>query len=398
MNRLAALAFASVLVCHAVTHAEVIELEGTIKAVDAESRTISIERKTAKGTKTLDLEVTKKAGDLGTVKAGDKISFSYDPDLEVVTKFGGAKGAGDPGALSDKKLLRFTVSISETGEASMALSQPTKTESDDDDKSGVVRTKQDDGSWIQSFRFDQPQTMAAFTFARNVSVDDGFLVMKPGKSDKGDYLSSGFSPRGRLRVPLRVDVDVESMRGNALLRMELNGGSVAYNANQLFFLYNNDGLSKEMFVEASTGQGEKAELRLKKETVRLGEAWEKSFRLPIPNAKNNDVYGLLIGAFNQCEVKVRRITITGQPIPLFGMGVDAQGPSVFVKMIVPNSLAKKAGIQEGDVVVTINGNEPKSTADALERMASVGFEQPCEIVVSRGSEKKTFTMKASWGE
>ena len=332
------------------------------------------------------------------MKAGDKISFSYDPDLEVVTKFSGGKGAEDPGAPSEKKLLRFTVSISETGEASMALSQPTKTEGDDDNKSGVVRTKQDDGSWIQSFRFDQPQTMAALTFARNVSVDDGFLVMKPGKSDKGDYLSSGFSPRGRLRVPLRVDVDVESMRGNALLRMELNGGSVAYNANQLFFLYNNDGLSKEMFVEASTGQGEKAELRLKKETVRLGEAWEKSFRLPIPNAKNNDVYGLLIGAFNQCEVKVRRITITGQPIPLFGMGVDAQGPSVFVKMIVPNSLAKKAGIQEGDVVVTINGNEPKSTADALERMASVGFEQPCEIVVSRGSEKKTFTMKASWDE
>ena len=398
MNRLAALAFASVLVCHAVTHAEVIELEGTIKAVDAESRTISIERKTAKGTKTLDLEVTKKAGDLGTVKAGDKISFSYDPDLEVVTKFGGAKGAGDPGALSDKKLLRFTVSISETGEASVALSQPTKTEGDDDNKSGVVRTKQDDGSWIQSFRFDKPQTMAAFTFVRNVSVENGFLVMKPGKSDKGDYLSSGFSPKGRLRVPLRVDVDVESMRGNALLRMELNGGSVAYNANQLFFVYNNDGLSKETVVEASTGQGEKAEMRLKKETVRLGEAWEKSFRLPIPNAKNNDVYSLLIGAFNQCEVKVRRITITGQPIPLFGVGLDAQGLSVFVKMVVPNSLAKKAGIQEGDVVVTINGNEPKSMADALERMASVGFEQPCEIVVSRGSEKKTFTLKASWDE
>jgi len=166
----------------------------------------------------------------------------------------------------------------------------------------------------------------------------------------------------------------------------------------LFFLYNNDGLSKQAVVEASTAQGEKAEMRLKKETVRLGEAWEKSFRLPIPNAKNNDVYGLLIGAFNQCEVKVRGITITGQPVPLFGIGLDNQGPTVFVKMIAPNSLAKNAGIQEGDVVVTINGEEPKSMADALERMTSVGFEKPCEIVVSRGSEKKTFTMQAKWDE
>jgi hypothetical protein len=54
-------------------HAEVIELEGTVKAVDADARTISIARKTAKGEKTLDLEVNKKAGDLSAVKVGDKI-------------------------------------------------------------------------------------------------------------------------------------------------------------------------------------------------------------------------------------------------------------------------------------------------------------------------------------
>jgi hypothetical protein len=47
--------------------AEVIELEGKVKSVDAEARAISIERKTAEGTKTLDLEVNKKAGDLSAV-------------------------------------------------------------------------------------------------------------------------------------------------------------------------------------------------------------------------------------------------------------------------------------------------------------------------------------------
>ena len=73
----------------AQAYAEVLELEGTVTAVDATARSITIERKTPKGTKTLELEVTKKAGDLSSVKAGDSISFSYDPDLELVTKFGG---------------------------------------------------------------------------------------------------------------------------------------------------------------------------------------------------------------------------------------------------------------------------------------------------------------------
>jgi carboxyl-terminal processing protease len=74
------------------TDAETLDLEGTVKAVDATARTITIERKTPKGTKTLELEVNKKAGDLNGVKVGDRLSFSYDPDLEIVTRLGGSNG------------------------------------------------------------------------------------------------------------------------------------------------------------------------------------------------------------------------------------------------------------------------------------------------------------------
>lgn len=84
-------------------YAEVVELEGTVKAVDADAGTISIERKTAKGTKTLDLEVNKKAGDLSSLKVGDEISFSYDPDLELVTKLGG--WAASPKQTGEVKVL-----------------------------------------------------------------------------------------------------------------------------------------------------------------------------------------------------------------------------------------------------------------------------------------------------
>lgn len=67
-------------------HAEILETEGTVKAVDADARTLTIERETATGTKTLDLEVNKKAGSVSSLKVGDRIAFSYDPNLEVVTK------------------------------------------------------------------------------------------------------------------------------------------------------------------------------------------------------------------------------------------------------------------------------------------------------------------------
>jgi hypothetical protein len=69
-----------------VAHAEVLELEGKIKSIDKDARTISVVRKTAKGEKVLDLEVAKKAGELSEIEEGDSVSFSYDPGLEVVTK------------------------------------------------------------------------------------------------------------------------------------------------------------------------------------------------------------------------------------------------------------------------------------------------------------------------
>lgn len=66
--------------------AEVIELQGTIKSVDVDARTITIERKTPSGSKTLTLEVAQRAGNVADLKPGARISFAYDPDLEIVTK------------------------------------------------------------------------------------------------------------------------------------------------------------------------------------------------------------------------------------------------------------------------------------------------------------------------
>lgn len=100
--------FRTLLACITVfvaslAHAEVIELDGTIKSLDHDSRAISIVRKTPKGQKVLDLEVAKNAGDIDSLKVGDKISFAYNPDAEIVTKI--EKGLSKEAA-SDVKALQ----------------------------------------------------------------------------------------------------------------------------------------------------------------------------------------------------------------------------------------------------------------------------------------------------
>jgi hypothetical protein len=61
-------------------------VEGVLKAINAEERTLTVEKKTAKGAKELSLEVAEEAGDLASLKVGDEMAFKYDSTLEVVTK------------------------------------------------------------------------------------------------------------------------------------------------------------------------------------------------------------------------------------------------------------------------------------------------------------------------
>lgn len=66
-----------------------VKVEGVLKAVDVNDRTLTVEKKTAKGTKELSLEVAEEAGDLASLKVGDEVSLAYDSTLEVVTKIVG---------------------------------------------------------------------------------------------------------------------------------------------------------------------------------------------------------------------------------------------------------------------------------------------------------------------
>jgi hypothetical protein len=75
-------------------HAEVLELEGTVKSIDTDTRAITIVRKTPKGEKVLELEVAKNAGDIGSFDEGDEVTFTYDSGLALVSSIS-EKVSGD---------------------------------------------------------------------------------------------------------------------------------------------------------------------------------------------------------------------------------------------------------------------------------------------------------------
>jgi regulator of sigma E protease len=76
------------------------------------------------------------------------------------------------------------------------------------------------------------------------------------------------------------------------------------------------------------------------------------------------------------------------------LGWVPQQSSVQLTTIEPGMPAEKAGLKIGDQILTANGQNIPAL-EALVQLLNRTKDQPLEIVVQRGSEKKTFTVKPS---
>jgi regulator of sigma E protease len=76
------------------------------------------------------------------------------------------------------------------------------------------------------------------------------------------------------------------------------------------------------------------------------------------------------------------------------MGWVPQQSSVQLTTVEAGMPAEKAGLKVGDQILTANG-QPIPALEALVQLLNHSKDQPLEIVVQRGAEKKTFTVKPS---
>jgi hypothetical protein len=385
-------------------NAEVLELEGRVKSIDRDARTISVVRKTAKGEKTLELEVAKKAGDLSEVEEGDSVSFSYDPDLELITKIaeeGGQPAEKTPG----QKACRIRISISDTGEASV-VAEPVEIASQ-----GGKAQREDlsDGVWRFTHFFANAKDLKMFdsTFGKplNAEVDSSKqrLVLSPKKMPGDDNPKAALIYPLRLRVPFEIELDVSTTAKQSWPFMQIFAMPRGLEMERPVFNFRTkSALKDDLWFEAWTGKmGAKEQNHLVPATqIDLKEKWEKQFRLAVPNIKSKDFYTLTIGALGPPADKtfIHRISITGFPVPVFGMQLEQKGDVVFVNKVIPNTVAARAEAKVGDVIVAINGSKPDSSVAAVELLAETGFGDTCQIALKRGNDDISLVLKPEWDD
>lgn len=397
-----------------VALAETVEVAVTVKSVDVKARAITVVYETKSGEKSIDLDVSRKAeitvngkaGMLDSVKIGQKAKVVYEKELQVVTKIDATGEGTAPG----KEVYRLMLHLSEYGDGQVRLEKTSNPPTDDFEgtpfalsrwphtkakkgKDGVIQLVHDFSD------ADDPQ--ALLSQANNLSIDKdmGILAFAPKPRPNSDQQEAAVALYGkRVRLPLTLIFDiVENNAGRFVI--QVSDPSRKFGVLECSILSEKDGgdlskLSVSWSELIADGKKNTTDLFTWNDG-KIDQPIERTFRLPVPNARIDQVFALLmVKGYGRGVTKVSRLEVRGRLSPMFGLGMGEKQGVVFAHNIIPKGLAEKAGIQIGDVILAINGKKPKTMQEAVDMLSRVSIGDEVVFSVQRADETKELRVTA----
>jgi hypothetical protein len=396
--------------------AAVVTVDVTIKAINPQSRALTVAYKAGAEEKTIELDVSRKAeitvnekpGTLALLAPGQTAKVSFDKGLAVVTKI---EASGAP-ALG-REVHRLTLQISEVGDAILRI-EKTSTLPEDAFKGTpftfsrwphTKATKGQDGTFhvVHEFRdADEPEALA-MQEPLNVSLerDSGVLTFTPSRLPEGYQVKRGavFPYGKKLRLPLTIRCDIAAF-GGGIFQVEVRVAAQPGGLLLCGLTSDNQDLAAPFdttvsWIESGDGGKQNQTELFKERVVTLDQPLEKRFRLPLPNAKITDAFLVeLATALGKKPTTVARLELQGPLSPMFGFSLAERDSLVFANKVSPNGLAEKAGFQPGDVLQEINGNRPQSLKDAMAMLARLPIGEKVVFTIGRGNETQKLSAVA----
>jgi hypothetical protein len=395
------------LVCQSAK-AAVVEVDVTVKSVDAKARGITVTYETKLGQKSIDLDVSRKAeitvngkpGKLDAVKPGQKAKVAFEKELQVVTKIDATGKGTEPG----REVYRLLLSVSEFGDCVLKVEQtttPISSEAKVDGKPQKLKClpnaevlRFSDGRFSIIHSFDHSDELPSiFSSAHNAELDRslGAVTFKPRKNDNSVIAYWSF-----VQLPAVICYDRLPMEGNSGIALHFNIGSPAVGSLGINFGRENDGrtFSGVYWDDAKDGKATKHTQLLDRTPFDIEEGTKRKFRLPVPNVRIEENCHVWLEGWSDEGTKsdMVHLMVQGRLHPILGIGfADGMG-MVFAKSVNHGSVAEKAGFKAGDVVLSINGQIPKSMTDAMNLCRKPFLGDEIKFKIRRGDEERELKM------
>jgi hypothetical protein len=393
--------------------AAVVEVDVTIKSVDAKARGITVTYETKTGQKSIDLDVSRKAtitingsdATLDALRPGQKAKVAFEKELQVVTKIDATGNGAAPG----REVYRITLQLSEFGDGKFRIEKTSQAPADDFEGTPfkfsrwpkTKATKGKDGLFRLVHDFSDADDLDVLALQKHnatLEKDSGVAVFTPGPIPKdSNRRGAWFNYNKKIHLPMTVVCDVVKFGGGRF------GFHVTHNNLGMLnclIMSGEQSLDSPFDVqvawtEAGEGGKQTATTLFQVKGVTLEDPFEKRFRLPLPNAKVTVAAALdVIQGDGNGPTTVARLEVRGQVAPILGIDWDEKAGVVFAKTVFPNGLAAKAGFQIGDVILAINGKKPQTRIEAVDMFSRLPISEEAIFTVQRADKTQELRVVA----
>jgi hypothetical protein len=270
---------------------------------------------------------------------------------------------------------------------------------------GYRKEDKGNGVWQITESFADEESLSRFSgpFSEltnvSFSAERTALALSPKKG--GQSKAVLVYPK-RLRLPLTVEADISTAEEHGHLQINPNA-AMPPNIHPFANVFTHNGgsnldLSCSWVVARDTKKSEPTIQEVFGERgVSTNKPFSKESRSPV-GVDPEMIYIVNIGAFDagpdNSTWYLTRLSVTARFAPTLGLALKQDGDRVFAGDVLKKSLAEKAGIKAGDVVVSIDGKSPSTMQRALALLSMTNYGESWDIEVERDGQKKTFTIKA----
>lgn len=267
---------------------------------------------------------------------------------------------------------------------------------------GVVR-RLESGSYQIGYTFSEVGSTADFTRLngsspmplRGISADRtaGTLVMTPVQDAKQQGRKANFVFPRAVKLPLAVDLDFERFEsGTFVLQLNSQVPSGIVVLNLAPDRRRGDLLAEFTLFPIKAGKrGEAVNLLTRR--FEADAVAEVGFHLPGGYDAAAERLLLEFGVIGEEPVTVRRIGVEAKVPPAFGLSMENDRGGVKVKSAFKGGASEKAGIRDGDAIVSVDGEKFANVLAATSRLAGVAIGQEVKFVVRRAGQEKTIVVK-----
>ena len=350
-----------------------------------------------------------------------KISLFSNEDQEYIKRIGNTDDPfadGNAVIPSNEQVVRVSLTIDEFGNGGIKLEKTSELPQDNFEgreikiaafsKRKITLNDEGIAHFLYDFKDPDPIPFWDINVFRGIEIKREKGVLSVDPQNTGKMTLFGFSS-GTFHFPIGIKYDVKQFNGE-FFNLEIIFDNPKTFKRSIFAcqISSSDSINGpfSLLCRWGTIQGKEWKYQdlLRRDNIQINEAADYKFHYPLPDSKIDDTFRMSFGKnLNSSEknlsdltpIEISRLELSGRyriPTKFWGFQTVEDGSKLVFEKVIDNYIADKAGIKNGDTLISINGIRCRNDKMVKELLGNISFGDSFVFKIEREGKQQDISI------